>query len=471
MKGELYTDQAMKILYATDASAYREIPLGVALPLDESDLVTLVKFANENSIPLIPRTAGTSLAGQVVGNGIVVDLSHHFTQILEVNPDEKWVRAQPGIVRDDLNKHLAKFGLMFGPETATANRAMIGGMIGNNSCGANSIIYGSTREHLLEATVVLSDGNVTSLKNLTDLEFVAKCRGVDTVSDLESSIYRSMKSLLSDQKNQQEIRSGFPKASIPRRNTGYALDMLLHRHPFNEQGDPFNLCQLLSGSEGTLAMISEVKLNLVPIPPKEGCLVCVHFDSIHESLLGNLVALKYQPTACEMMDHYILECTKENIEQSKNRFFVKGDPKAIIVVEFRSEQESEWKEKANQMIAEMKESGLGNHYPILTGEDMPKVWQLRKAGLGLLANIPGEAKAAPVIEDTAVDVQELPDYITEFNQILQKHGLYSVHYAHAGTGELHLRPILNLKQSKGQEMFRVIAEEIAALVKKYRGLP
>jgi Fe-S oxidoreductase len=298
---------------------------------------------------------------------------------------------------------------------------------------------------------------------------VAKCRGADAASEFETSIYSSLKTLLSNDKNQQEIKSGFPKATIPRRNTGYALDMLLKRHPFNPKGKPFNLCQLLAGSEGTLAMLTEAKLNLVPIPPKEGCLVCVHFDSIHESLLGNLVALKYQPSACEMMDHYVLECTKENIEQSKNRFFVKGDPKAIIVVEFRSENESDWRDRADRMIAEMKAEELGHYYPIVTGDDMPRVWQLRKAGLGLLANIPGEAKAAPVIEDTAVDVQELPDYITEFNKILDKHGLYSVHYAHAGTGELHLRPILNLKSIEGQRMFRVIAEEIAKLVKKYRG--
>jgi FAD/FMN-containing dehydrogenase/Fe-S oxidoreductase len=469
LDGELLCDKASKILYATDASAYRELPLAVAIPKGESDLIELVRFANTRQLSLIPRTAGTSLAGQVVGSGIVVDLSYHFKDILEVNPEERWVRVQPGIVRDDLNKQLEKFGLMFGPETATANRAMIGGMIGNNSCGANSIVYGSTREHLLEARVVLSDASVTSLGPLSDLELVAKCRGADSVSKLESSIYQALKALLSDEKNQIEIKSGFPKATIPRRNTGYALDMLLNLHPFNSDGKPFNLCQLLAGSEGTLAMVTEAKLQLVPIPPKQGCLVCVHFDSIHESLLGNLIALKYQPTACEMMDHYILECTKENIEQRKNRFFVEGDPKAIIVVELRSDTEEEWRAKADQMISEMKAAGLGHHFPIVTGDDMSKVWQLRKAGLGLLANIPGEAKAAPVIEDTAVDVTELPDYIADFNQILEKHGLYSVHYAHAGTGELHLRPILNLKSSEGQRLFRVIAEEIATLVKKYQG--
>ncbi len=469
LKGEFYTSHTMRVLYATDASAYRELPMAIAMPKDEKDLIELVKFAAEHQLSLIPRAAGTSLAGQVVGSGIVLDMGKHFNQVLEVNPEERWVRVQPGFVRDDLNGYLAEYGLMFGPETSTANRAMIGGMIGNNSCGSNSIVYGSTREHLLEVKAILSDGSVTTFGPMTDLELLAKSRAADTVSELESSIYRSLKTLLSDQKNQSEITNGFPKTNIPRRNTGYALDILLSLHPFNPTGAPFNLCKLLAGSEGTLALITEAKINLVPVPPKSGCMVCVHFDSIHESLLGNLVALKYQPSACEMMDHYILDCTKENIEQRKNRFFVKGDPKAIIVVEFRTDDEEEWKSKAENLISDLKNEGLGHHYPIVTGEDMPKVWQLRKAGLGLLANIPGEAKAAPVIEDTAVDVQELPDYIEEFNQILTKHGLYSVHYAHAGTGELHLRPILNLKTSEGQRLFRVIAEEIAQLVKKYRG--
>lgn len=467
--GELLTDHASRVLYATDASAYRELPLAVAIPRNEEDLVALVHFAAGHSLSLIPRTAGTSLAGQVVGQGIVVDLSNHFNNILEVNAQQQWVRVQPGVVRDDLNRYLEPFGLMFGPETATANRAMIGGMIGNNSCGANSIVYGSTREHLIEVKAVLSDGSITTFGPLSDLEFVAKSRGAKTTGDQETRIYSSLKTLLSDKKNQQGIIDGFPKASIPRRNTGYALDQLLQLHPFNPKGAPFNLCRLLAGSEGTLALISEARLNLVPLPSKERCLVCIHFHSIHESLLGNLIALKYKPSACEMIDHYILECTKENIEQRKNRFFVQGDPQVVLIVELSGVDARDWQQQAQAMIADLEAEGLGYHYPIVSGEQINQVWQLRKAGLGLLANIPGEGKAAPVIEDTAVDVQELPQYIQEFNEILKKYHLYSVHYAHAGTGELHLRPILNLKAASGQKMFRTIAEEIAVLVKKYRG--
>lgn len=465
-EGEFYFDETLRRLYATDASAYRELPLAVALPRNVSDIKKLIDFARKNKTSLIPRTAGTSLAGQVVGSGIVVDVSKYFTRILEVNEEEKWVRLHPGVVRDDLNKHLAPFGLMFGPETSTANRAMVGGMVGNNSCGSNSIVYGSAREHLLEAKVLLSDGSETVFGPLDPEQFLEK---LEDRSLLENTIYRGLNELLAFEENQHEIEREFPKASVSRRNTGYALDMLLKKRPYSVEGPDFNLCSLLAGSEGTLAFITELKLNLVPLPPKNKALVCIHYNSVDESLHGNLIALKYNPSACELIDKFILDCTKSNIEQSKNRFFIQGDPGAILVVEIGRETAEERDADINDMIAEMKEAGMGYHFPILYGEDMGKIWTLRKAGLGLLSNMPGDAKPVPVIEDTAVDVQELPAYIREFNEILHKYGLSSVHYAHASTGEIHLRPILNLKTAEGQKMFRIIAEEIATLVKKYKG--
>lgn len=465
-EGEFYFDETRRRLYATDASAYREMPLAVALPKNVKDIQKLIEFALGNNTSLIPRTAGTSLAGQVVGGGIVVDVSKYFNQILEVNEAERWVRLHPGVVRDDLNKHLAPFGLMFGPETSTANRAMVGGMVGNNSCGSNSIVYGSTREHLLEAKVVLSDGSEAVFGALNAESFLSKAKSNST---LENHLYKKIYELLSVKENQDEIEREFPKLSVTRRNTGYALDMLLRRKPFSEDGADFNFCSLLAGSEGTLAFITELKLNLVPLPPKEKALVCLHFNTIDESLRGNLVALKYNPSACELIDKFILDCTKNNIEQSKNRFFLQGDPGAILVIEIGRETAEERDKDVARMIEELKENGLGYYYPILYGEDMGKIWALRKAGLGLLGNMPGDTKPVPVIEDTAVDVQELPEYIREFNQILHKYNMSSVHYAHASTGELHLRPILNLKSAEGQKMFRTIAEEIAVLVKKYKG--
>jgi len=275
-----------------------------------------------------------------------------------------------------------------------------------------------------------------------------------------------MRKLLSNYDNQVSIRNEFPKKSVERRNTGYALDLLVETAPFTAGGPDFNFCTLLAGSEGTLGFLTEIKLDLSPLPPKETGLLCVHFNSIDEALKANLIALQYGPTASELIDHYILECTKDNIAQSKNRFFVQGDPGAILVVEFKKDTREEIVKLAAAVEAGMRKAGLGYHFPLLFGADTARIWSLRKAGLGLLSNLPGDEKAVPVIEDTAVDVLDLPAYISDFNEILKKYGLYSVHYAHAGSGEIHLRPIINLKTKEGNHLFRVIAEEIATLVKK-----
>ena len=465
LEGELYEDLQTRILYATDASAYREIPIAVALPKSQTDIKKLIEFARNSGTSLIPRTAGTSLAGQVVGKGIIVDVSKYFGEILELNMAEKWVRVQPGVIRDDLNLFLKPHGLFFGPETSTANRAMIGGMVGNNSCGSNSIVYKSTREHLLELKTILSDGSEAEFKPLGAEEFHAKCEG----NTLEANIYKKTRTLLGDPDNREEIRREFPKKTIERRNTGYAIDLLQEASPFIAGAPDFNFCKLIAGSEGTLAFITEIKLSLVPLPPKEVGLLCVHFQTIDESLRANLIALGYKPSASELIDRFILECTKDNIEQRKNRFFVQGDPGAILVVEFARARREEIIEIAGLLEADLRAAGLGYHFPLLFGEDTRKIWALRKAGLGLLSNLPGDEKAVPVIEDTAVDVHDLPDYIRDFNAILKTHNLYSVHYAHAGSGEIHLRPIINLKTVEGNRLFRAIAEEIASLVKRYNG--
>ncbi|MBR9999685.1 MAG: FAD-binding protein [Cyclobacteriaceae bacterium] len=469
LDGEFHTDLTYRSLYATDASAYRELPLAVAIPKNPEDIRKIIIFASKNGTSVIPRTAGTSLAGQVVGNGIIVDVSKYMTHILEVNPDQRWVKVEPGIVRDDLNYLLKEDGLFFGPETATANRAMIGGMVGNNSCGSNSIVYGSTREHLLSLKMILSDGNEVEFGPLGQNEYEDKLSGKTCVSSLENDIYRTIHQILTDPDNREEIIREFPKPSIPRRNTGYAIDLLLRAQPFTTDGPPFNLCRLIAGSEGTLGFITEIKVNLEPLPPPEKALICAHFNSLYESLEANLIALKYSPSASELIDHYILDCTKENITQRKNRFFIKGDPRAILIVELANENKGKLDKNVKELITELKAASYGYHYPVLYGEDMVKIWSLRKAGLGLLGNIPGDAKPVPVVEDSAVDVLDLPAYIREFDATLEKYGLYCVHYAHAGTGELHLRPIINLKTSEGQKLFKTVLEEVSKLVKKYKG--
>jgi len=455
LAGELFFDDTMRRLYATDASVYRQLPLAVAYPKNTNDLKNLLEFARKHQTSLIPRTAGTSLAGQVVGTGIVVDVSKYFTDILEVNEKEHWVRLQPGVIRNDLNAFLKSYNLFFGPETATQTRAMVGGMVGNNSCGSNSIIYGSTREHVLEVKGVLANGE----------EVVFKAE-----NSPQGQIPEKLLSILLKLENQILIHENFPKASIPRRNTGYALDILLDTKLFNKNSSHnFNIAKLICGSEGTLMLITELKLNLVEMPPTHKMLVCVHTNSVDEALRANLVAIKYNPSASELIDHYILECTKTNIQQQQNRFFVQGEPKAILAVELFGDNLKEVHQKARMMISEMEKEQLGFHFPLVEGEDIPKVWALRNAGLGLLSNLAGDAKPVCFVEDTAVDVQDLPEYIRDFNEILKKYDKYSVHYAHAGTGELHLRPILNLKDEKDRKIFRAIAQETADLVKKYKG--
>jgi FAD/FMN-containing dehydrogenase/Fe-S oxidoreductase len=465
LEGDFLFDEVTRILYATDASVYREIPLAVAKPKNASDIKKLIRFAHNERLSLIPRTAGTSLAGQCVGSGIVVDVSKYMTRILDVNTDERRVTVQPGVVLDELNAYLKGYGLYFGPETSTSNRCMIGGMVGNNACGANALVYGSTRDHTLEIRAIVSDGSDVVFQSLTKKEFDEKCR----LTTFEGALYRNIRDILSDTGNQSAIREHYPEKSNKRRNTGYAIDLLLETNPFSENGEPFNFCKILAGSEGTLAFFTEITLNCVPLPPKEKALVVVHLTSLDDAFRANLIALKHHPVAVELMDSAILACTKKNREQQKNRFFIDGDPAALLIIEFARETKEEIENATSLLIADMKQHGYGYHFPVIRGNDIKKVWSLRKAGLGVLSNIPGDAKPVSVVEDTAVSPQFLPDYIKDFREMLSRYALECVFYAHIGTGELHLRPLLNLKKPEDVDLFHTVAREVAKLVKKHRG--
>ncbi len=464
LEGDIHHDVSWRLLYATDASVFKEMPAAVCRPAHVEDLKKILAFCREHQLPVIPRTAGTSLAGQVVGHGMVVDFSRHMNQILELNTNEQWIKVQPGVILDDLNRFLAPHGLFFGPETSTSNRCMIGGMVANNACGAHSLIYGSTRDHVIEIKALLSDGSTAIFGPLDQEAFRKKCVG----STLENKIYSQLFEMLSKEENQKEIKANYPDPSIKRRNTGYALDLLLNAKPFWGD-DAFNMCKILCGAEGTLAMYTEIKLNLVPLPPPEKALVCVHVKDIDEAVQANLVALQYGPVAVELVDKNILDCTKANIQQAKNRFFIKGDPGAIMVVEFAFESRDEAIGRAEKMKAHLRAKRLGYHYPVLFDDDINKVWDLRKAGLGLLSNMPGDSKAVAVIEDTAVRTDVLPDYIKEVQSLLDTLQLKRVFFAHIGTGELHIRPIVNLKSRTDVERFHQAAEGMARLVKKYAG--
>ena len=458
------TDPLYRQLYATDASVYKIYPEGVCFPANREDIVVLVHFAREKGIPIIPRAGGTSLAGQVVGKGLIVDVSKHFNQIIHFDAEAKSVTVAPGIVRDELNDFLAPHGLFFGPNTSTSNRCTIGGMTGNNSSGTTSIQYGVTRDKVLSLECVLSDGSIVTFEKLNDRQ----CREKEKQEDLEGELYRFFREKLNDPDLQKSILSEYPQASVHRRNTGYALDVLLEGF-VDSENTGFNFSKLLTGSEGTLAFVTSITLALDDLPPKKGIMVAAHFDTISKCLNAVAPLMQHPLHTCEMMDKTILDCTKNNRAQAKNRFFIKGDPQGILMLELRADDPDLLDQQLAELIKTLEESGLAYDYAILRGAEIKQALTLRSAGLGLLGNIIGDEKAVACIEDTAVPVDQLADYIAEFTTLMEQFDQQPVYYAHAGAGELHLRPILNLKKKKGVKDFKAITTAVAHLVKKYRG--
>ena len=465
-RGEIHTDLLTRTAYATDASAYMEMPEAVVYPEDEADVRALIRYAARHGKSVIPRCAGTSIAGQVVGAGIVADVSRRMNGILEINATERWVRVQPGVVLDELNIALRPYGLFFAPEASTSNRCCIGGMAGNNACGAHSLRYGSTRDHIIAMRTVLADGSVAVFSGIDE----KAARRKTAEPTLEGRIYKGIIALLSSPHVRDTLRREAPDISLRRRNNGYALDLLTYCGLFDPcSAERLNLCKLLAGSEGTLAFATELTLHLEPLPPAEQGVVCVHCRSLDEAFRANLIALRHNPTAVELMDNNIISLSRRNITQRANSAFVVGDPAAILIVEFAEATPEALAAKADALQREMESSGYGYAFPLLRGEESRRVWNLRKAGLGLLSNMPGDAKPVSVIEDTAVPPERLPDYMNEFRAMLSSMGLSCVYHAHIGTGELHTRPVINMKSNGGRRLFRRVATETARLVKKYRG--
>ena len=454
----LFYDKATRIIYSTDASIYCEMPLAVCYLKEERDIPILIDFARLHHTTIIPRAAGTSLAGQVVGCGLVVDVSKYMDQILEINVEQRWVRVQPGVVLDKLNNALKIHNLFFAPETSTSNRCCVGGMVGNNSCGLHSLVYGSVREHLIEATVYLSNKERIVLSNKTKAT-----KDTKEVGNLENNIYNHINETYFEQRTNDLIRETFADNNVSRRNNGYALDKII-----NDDGT-LNLAALYAGSEGTLAFATEFKLNIEPLPPKRKILLCLHLASLDDAFMANLIILAHQPFAIELMDKKIIEAAKRNFVQQQNMFFIEGSPEAILITEFCNDDREQLYKQVEECITDLKSQNYGFAFPIVEGEDINKVWALRKAGLGLLSNVAGDYKPVSVIEDTAVAPSKLPFYMAEFKNILAKYDLHCVFHAHIATGELHLRPVLNLKQKEDVVLFKAIAEEVALLVKKYRG--
>lgn len=477
---EILTDSLHKVAYATDASVYREIPYGVAYPKDEADLCALVGEARRRGTSIIARAGGTSIAGQVVGKGIVADVSRYMNRILEINAEERYAWVEPGVVRDELNIACKPYGLFFSPETSTSNRCCIGGMVGNNSCGTHSLIYGSTRPHVLEADGILADGSRVHFAEYTIGELEEKFgenfwsqESRAKSQELERQIYAQLIRWALDEETRTLIAETYPDKELTRRSCGYAIDEAIEdlcdeSKPLRER--KINLCRLIAGSEGTLALLSRIKVSLDPLPPKEVMVVCAHCTSLDAAFEANLIALAHHPTAVELMDGEIIRLSRESSAFSSQQIdFIEGTPAALLISELRAESREEMDRQADAIEKALMASGLVTLCTRVYGGDVAKVWNLRKAGLGILNGMPGDAKPTGVIEDTAVAAKRLPAYMRDFRAMLERLGTSCVFYGHISTGELHLRPILNLKTEEGRRLFRQIAHETTLLVRKHRG--
>jgi FAD/FMN-containing dehydrogenase/Fe-S oxidoreductase len=470
IEGRILVDRMHRVIYASDASAYREFPMGIVMPAAVEDLRVIVTHAAEHRIPIVPRGAGTSIAGQVVGDGLVVD-TRAFDRIIAFDADARTVRVEPGVIRNRLNDWLAPHGLLFGPETSTADRAVIGGMIGNNACGMHSLVWGSTRDHLVACKAILADGSDVVFEALMPDAFHAKRR----LPTLEGRIYEGLYRRLSDPAVRREIEAEFPKPTIRRRNHGYALDLLARSSVFAPGGPDFNMCSLVCGSEGTLCLVTEATLGLVPVLPPVVGLVTMHFTNTPESLKATLVALTHRPTACELFgDFHVRQAIANNKVNPNNVVgqcsrWIQGEPQTVIVVEFVGATREEVEARAAALVREVKGLGMGYAWPVWFGDDVERIWTLRRALGGINSSKPGDLKPFDLIEDCALDVSDLPEYVDRLESMLARAGVEYTQSAHVGAGELHTVVFLNPKTEVGRRLYRSTLESVAGLVKSFRG--
>lgn len=460
--GDLDCSKLARRLYSYDASIYEELALGVARPRSREDCVALVRTAAREGVPLIARGGGTSLAGQCVGPGLVVEFTRYMNRILELDADRREAIVEPGLVQDDLNDAAAVHGLMFAPDTSTSRQATIGGMIGNNSAGAFSILFGTTREHVRSLEVLLADGTCAVLGPLTPAELDA----VVTEDTTLGRITRGVVELI--QRHRDVILRNSPKPEVRRRNTGYALDALAMGQPWVPDGPPFNLARLISGSEGTLGMITSATLQLVP-RPRHRALMCVHCRTVLEACAATPRILQHGPAAVELLDGALLAATRHHPEYRSDRFWVVGDPGAVLAVELWDDDPPTLQRRMAELDRDLGEQGIGYARPVLAASDMPRVWALRKAGLGLLTGIPGDTKPVTAIEDIAVAPEDLAAFVQEMDAVLRELGCSCVYYGHASVGLLHYRPMLNLKDPRDLERFRQLLDRVVPMVRRYRG--
>jgi FAD/FMN-containing dehydrogenase/Fe-S oxidoreductase len=456
IEGEVRFDAVSRALYATDASVYQMEPLGAVVVKSREDLIRVVRIARQFRCPITLRGGGTSQAGQAIGEGLQVDTSKYYNQVLELNVEERWVRVQPGIVLDELNAQLRPHGLRFAPDVSTASRATIGGMMANNSSGARSVLYGKTIDHVIAQEAILADGSLAHLRALTAEELNAAMRG-DT---FEAECYRTVHRLAAECADEVERR--FPK--VLRRVGGYNLD------EFTRSEQAFNLVKMMVGSEGTLGVVLEAKLNLVPLPKAKAVLV-VQFHDLLEALGASPVILKHGPSAVEVMDKFILDHTRlsRNLQRVRETF-IEGEPGAILCVELYDDLETNLAPRLAALEQDLASQGLGyRYYKAIDAAAQGRVWNLRESALGLSMTMKEDAKSLSFVEDTAVAPEKLRDYIDRFMAIIRKHETSAGVYAHASVGCLHVRPVVNMKTADGVRKFEAIAEDVADLVLEFGG--
>jgi FAD/FMN-containing dehydrogenase/Fe-S oxidoreductase len=470
--GDVRFDAMSRLLYSTDASMYQVEPVGAVIPRDRDDVQAAIDVARKNGVALLPRGGGTSLTGQTVNHALVLDFSRHMNQVPEVNTEELWARVQPGVVQDELNHHVRPLGLLFGPDTSTSNRATLGGMLGNNSGGSHSIAWGLTVDHVIELQATLADGTPVVFRELSPEEFAAKCR----LPGLEGQIHREVARIRDEYAD--EIRARYP--SHWRRVAGYNLDELTGTRrmspasparPAGVPGKdaPIHMARLVVGSEGTLFTMVEARVRLVR-RPKRTAVDVIHYASIQDALESSQSILETGPYAVELTDKMILDLARDNIEQSKRMGFVKGDPGAILIVEYAGDGETEVKSKVEALEARRQRERFGYAAHVaLDPDEQQSIWKLRKAGLGLLLGLKGDKKPIAFVEDTCVDPRHLPSFVPRFREVFDKHDTDAAYYGHCSVGCLHIRPVIDLKTPRGLEQVRAIAEEITDLVLEFGG--
>ena len=464
-KGEISPDYANRTVLSTDNSIYQVLPQGVVYPRDTEDLINLCALARQkefHSIVLSARGGGTGTNGQSLTDGLVVDVSRHMTEILEINQAEGWVRVQAGVVKDQLNAALKRFGLFFAPELSTSNRATIGGMINTDASGQGSCLYGKTRDHVLELTTVLLDGLVLHSHSLNETEFKARYQQQDRIG----LTHRLVSSIAKE--HEAKIKETFPK--LNRCLTGYDL-----AHIYDENGK-FNINNVLCGSEGTLGFISEAKLRVLPIP-KETAVAVVQYTNFNASLRDADRLMSISPSSIETIDSKILQLAKsDNSWHQVESFFPETGVlvEGINLVEFTAD-DIKTLNRQLQAFVDTLENGTQNlecvGYGLAKGHDeVKKVWAMRKKAVGLLGNAQGEARPIPFIEDTAVPPEQLADYIEELRALLDGYKLQYGMFGHVDAGVLHVRPAIDMKDPKQELLIREISDQVVELTQKYKGL-